>query len=223
VKLSNMQGPDGRVQTKRLPALSPEGIEQAIAALNQGEVIAFPTDTVYGVGAHAFQAQAVARLYAIKERPSNVPIPLLLPDVSALDSVCIHVPPLAWRIAERFWPGGLSLVLYRAPVVPGVVTAGRDTLAVRVPQHALVRDMCRRLGAPLAATSANLHGQPAPASADDVMRGLEGRIPLMLDGGLCPGGIASTLLDMTVSPPVLLRSGPITVEQLAAFVPLGSD
>jgi L-threonylcarbamoyladenylate synthase len=114
----------------------------------------------------------------------------------------------------------LSLVLYRAPVVPDVVTAGRDTLAVRVPQHALVRDICRRLGAPLAATSANLHGQPAPANADDVMRGLVGRISLLLDGGECPGGVASTLLDMTVSPPVLLRAGPVTAEQLAAFVPV---
>lgn len=218
--MTNIEEPDWNIRTQCLPARAPGVIDQAVAALHRGEVIAFPTDTVYGVGAHAFQAQAVAQLYAVKERPIAMPIPLLLPDISALNTVCVHVPPLAWRIAERFWPGGLSLVLYRAPVVPDVITAGRDTLAVRVPQHALVRDICRRLDAPLAATSANLHGQPAPANADDVMRGLVGRISLLLDGGECPGGVASTLLDMTVSPPVLLRAGPVTAEQLAAFVPV---
>lgn len=220
VILSNTNDSDWNIQTQRLSARAPGAIDQAVAALSRGEVVAFPTDTVYGVGAHAFQGQAVAHLYAIKERPAAMPIPLLLPDVAALTSVCVDVPAQAWHIAQHFWPGALSLVLYRATIVPNVVTAGRDTLAVRVPQHALVREICRRLGAPLAATSANLHGRPAPATPDQVLAGLGGRIPLLLDEGACSGGVASTLLDMTVWPPAILRPGPITAEQLAAFVPV---
>jgi L-threonylcarbamoyladenylate synthase len=184
-------------------------------------LVAFPTDTVYGLGAHAFQPTAVARLYAVKERPARLPIPLLLPDPAALPDVCTDIPPLVWQLAERFWPGGLSLVLRRVSRVPDAVTAGGPTVAVRVPDHPLVRELCRRLGAPLAATSANRHSQPPPATASEVEAALAGRIPLILDGGTCPGGVASTVLDLTVSPPVILRPGPITTEQLAALVPFG--
>jgi L-threonylcarbamoyladenylate synthase len=146
-------------------------------------------------------------------------IPLLLPDPVMMEAVCRDIHPLAWQIAERFWPGGLSLVLYRAPNVPDGVTAGRPTVAVRVPDHPLVRELCCQLGAPLAATSANRHGQPAPVTADEAIAELGGRVPLLLDGGPCPGGVASTVLDLTVSPPAILRPGPVTAEQLVAAVP----
>jgi L-threonylcarbamoyladenylate synthase len=206
--------------TVRLPALAPQTLEQAVDLLRQGQVIAFPTDTVYGVGAHAFQPEAVARLYTIKDRPARLAIPVLLPDIEAMRDVCIDIPPVAWDLAARFWPGGLSLVLRRAPIIPDAVTAGGPTVAVRVPDHALVRELCHRLAAPLAATSANRHGQPAPVEAGEVEAALSGWIPLILDGGPCPGGVASTVLDLTVSPPAILRPGPITAEQLAAVVPL---
>jgi L-threonylcarbamoyladenylate synthase len=127
---------------------------------------------------------------------------------------------MAWQLTERFWPGGLSLVLYRAALVPDVVTAGRPTVAVRVPDQPLVWDLCRRLGAPLAATSANRHRRPAPVTASEVAADLQGRIPLILDGGTCPGGVASTILDLTVSPPTILRPGPIRPEQLAEVIQL---
>ena len=208
------------VTTVRLPAEAPGAVDRAVETLLRGEVIAFPTDTVYGIGAHAFLPQAVAQLYAVKERPGGMAIPLLLSGAEALPLVCVDIPALAWEIAGRFWPGALSLVLRRTPAVPDAVTAGGPTVAVRVPDHPLVRELCRRLGAPLAATSANRHGWPPPVAAGEVQAALAGRIPLILDGGPCPGGVASTLLDLTVSPPAILRPGPVTADQLAPFIPL---
>ncbi len=195
----------------------------AVAILRLGGVIAFPTDTVYGVGAHAFLPKAVARLYTVKQRPVSEPIPLLLPSSDALQAVCTGISPVAWQLAERFWPGGLSLVLKRSPAVPDVVVAGGQTVAVRIPDHPLIVELCERLGAPLAATSANRHGRPAPVTAGEVKRELEGRIPLILDGGRCPGGMASTILDLTVHPPMILRAGPVTAEQLSAWVSQARD
>jgi L-threonylcarbamoyladenylate synthase len=209
-----------RMETVCLTAQDPAAVDRAVEALRGGELVAFATDTVYGLGAHGLAPEAIAHLYGVKGRPVNLAIPLLLPDAEALESVCVAIPPVAWRIAERFWPGGLSLVLHRAPVVPAIVTAGGSTVAVRVPDHRLVRELCRRLDAPLAATSANRHGQPAAITAAGVQAALGGRIPLILDGGTCPGGVASTLLDLTVSPPAILRPGPVTAEQLAAVVPV---
>jgi L-threonylcarbamoyladenylate synthase len=206
------------IQTQILPAGGEGAIEQAVDLLGRGHPVAFPTDTVYGLGAHALLPRAVAHLYTVKERPPRLAIPLLLDDASTIDRVCVDIPQLAWDLAERFWPGALSLILRRAAVVPGVVTSGGATVAVRVPDHALVREICRRLGAPLAATSANLHGRPDPATADDVFASLAGRIPLILDGGRCPGGEPSTLLDLTVTPPVILRPGPITADELSGFL-----
>jgi len=206
------------LKTARLDAHEPEALDRAVEMLRRGEVIAFPTDTVYGVGAHAFLPEAVAHLYDVKARPSSMPIPLLLPDSAAMERVCVDIPPLAWQLAGYFWPGGLSLILRRAPSVPDVVTAGGPTVAVRVPDRPLIRELCRRLDAPLAATSANLHGQPPPLTAADVAQNLGGRIPLILDGGLCPGGVASTVLDLTISPPAILRPGPVTAEQLAQMI-----
>ena len=208
------------VETVCLSAGAPGAFDRAVAALRRGEPVAFPTDTVYGVGAHAFSPEAVQRLYLVKERPAHLPIPVLLPDARVMETVCADVPPLAWEVAARFWPGGLSLVLRRAPMLPDAVTAGGPTVAVRVPDHPLVRELCRCLGAPLAATSANLHGWPDPILAAEVQAALGGRISLILDGGPCAGGVASTVLDLTVSPPLILRRGPVTAEQLATILSL---
>ena len=207
-----------KMRTIRLDIQSPDILKQAVGLLRQGELVAFPTDTVYGIGAHAFLEEAVARLYQAKERPADQPVALLLPDAAAMEAVCTNIPPLAWQIAERFWPGGLSLVLARSEAVPDRVTAGGPTVAVRVPDHPLVCALCRELGAPLAASSANCHGQPPPVTADEVEAALAGRVSLILDGGRCQGGVASTILDLTVSPPAILRRGPITAEQLASIL-----
>lgn len=204
-------------ETVWLSAGAPDAVPRAVDLLQMGQVIAFPTDTVYGVGAHALQPVAVARLYRLKERPPHLAIPLLLADAQEMARVCQDVPPLAWVLARHFWPGGLTLVLRRAPKVPNTVTAGGPTVAVRVPDHLLVRQICDRLGAPLAATSANLHGQPPPVHADGVYSAFGRQLPLLIDGGPCPGGIASTVLDLTVSPPAILRPGPIAAAQLAPY------
>lgn len=215
--------PISHTQTYLLNIESAGALERAVSMLQDGQPICFPTDTVYGIGVHAFQPAAVEGLYTIKGRPRDLPIPLLLPDAALLERTCIAVPPAAWRLAECFWPGGLSLVLRRSMAVPDVVTAGGATVAVRVPDHAWVRALCRQLGAPLAATSANLHGQPSPTSAEEVRDTMGGRVPLILDGGACRGGVASTVLDLTVTPPAILRPGPIRARQLAKVVRLRAD
>jgi L-threonylcarbamoyladenylate synthase len=179
-------------------------------------VIAFPTDTVYGIGAHGLFPAAVERLYAVKERPRDKAIPLLLPGVDALSQVVSSVPDAAYALAARFWPGALTLVLHRGPRVPDAVTSGGDTVAVRVPDHPVTEALLDGLGAPLAATSANLSGQPAPDSADGVLAQLAGRIDLLLDGGTCPGGVASTVVDLTVNPFRVLRLGGISEQQILA-------
>ncbi|HSJ54664.1 MAG TPA: L-threonylcarbamoyladenylate synthase [Anaerolineae bacterium] len=203
-------------ETLCLGADAPTAVDRAVELLQGGEAIAFPTDTVYGLGAHAFLPHGVARLYAVKDRPGRKAIPLLLPDPEAMHLVCVAIPDLAWELARRFWPGGLTLVLQRSARVPDLVTAGGPTVAVRVPDQELVRRICRQLGAPLATTSANRHGAPDALTAAQVLEGLAGRIPLVLDGGPVRGGVASTVLDLTVSPPALLRSGPVTAATLAA-------
>ena len=210
-----MQNPTNHpIQTVCLAIDAPGALSLAERVLRRGHLVAFPTDTVYGVGAHAFLPQAVAQLYQVKGRPAQLPIPLLLPDAAAMATICADIPSLAWDLAEHFWPGGLSLVLHRSPRVPDAVTTGGDTVAVRVPDQPFVRELCHLLEAPLAATSANRHGRPSPILADEVRASLGGRIHLLLDGGPCPGGTASTVLDLTRSPPAILRSGPVTAEEL---------
>ncbi|MDH7485040.1 MAG: L-threonylcarbamoyladenylate synthase [Anaerolineae bacterium] len=202
------------MNTAIIPADHPEAVEKAVEVLRRGGLVAFPTDTVYGVGAPAFDAQAVTRLYQAKERPGDKAIPLLLADVADLPAVVESIPLLAERLAARFWPGPLTLVLRKRPVVPDVVTAGGDSVAVRVPDHPVARGLIAALGAPLAATSANRSGQPDPVTAEEVLTQLGGRVDLILDGGPCPGGVPSTVLDLTVSPPAVLRPGPVSAEEI---------
>lgn len=191
-------------------------VEQAARLLQAGELVAFPTDTVYGVGAIAWDAVAVGKLYTAKLRPADRAIPILLADPEELLLVARDPSSLILQIAARFWPGPLTLVLPRSPRVPDEVTAGGDTVAVRIPDHALARALIRAAGAPLATTSANLSGQPSPVTAADVAAQLSGRVALILDGGPCPGGVPSTIVDLAGVTPRLLRAGPITLEQISA-------
>lgn len=211
------------MRTTLLKLELPDAVECAARLLRMGDPVCFPTDTVYGIGVDASQPQAVERLYEIKERPLRLPIPLLLWDVTLLETVCTDVPPMAWKLAMSFWPGGLSLVLRRSAAVPDVVTSGGPTVAVRVPDHKWVRELCRELDAPLAATSANLHGGPSPVTADDVRNALGGKVPLIIDGGPCAGGVASTVLDLTVTPPALLRAGAVGLQELGQVADLQLD
>ncbi len=217
------EAPERTLDTVCTEIESRGALERALALLEEGEPVAFPTDTVYGIGVHAFQPGAVERLYELKGRPSHLPIPLLLSDAVAMRSTCVDIPSVAWQLATRFWPGALTLVLRRAPTVPDIVTSGGETVAVRVPDHSRVRELCGALAAPLAATSANRHGEPPPITAKEVKVAFEGRISLILDGGRCQGGMASTVLDLTVSPPAIVRQGPISARQLEGIGGLWSD
>jgi len=196
-----------------------EIIRRAQRLLQSGQVVAFPTDTVYGVGAHAFQPEAVAALYAVKNRPTTKAIPILVAQNEDMARVARRVPAVAWELVERFWPGGLTLVLPRAEKVPSIVTAGGDTVAIRCPNHPIPLALANAIGAPLAATSANLSGQPSPTTARQVVEQLAGRVPLIIDGGLCPGGVPSTVVDLSLSPPRLLREGAIPAEALCDLLP----
>lgn len=193
----------------------PELLRRAVALLRQGALVAFPTDTVYGVAALVWDVTAVGRLYTVKQRPADKAIPVLLADLADLAQVSRGLPSAAWRLAERFWPGPLTLVVPRAERIPDVVTAGGDSVAVRIPDHALARDLIRRSGAPLATTSANLAGAADCVTADQVAAQLGDRVALILDGGRCPGGVPSTVVDLTGAEPVVLREGPISAAHIA--------
>ncbi|MGA9350143.1 MAG: L-threonylcarbamoyladenylate synthase [Anaerolineae bacterium] len=203
------------METKVLPVRN-EAIAVAARILAGGGLVAFPTDTVYGVGAHAFQPDAVERIYAAKIRPRDKAIPILLAQPDDLVLVAEGITETAWLLAERFWPGGLTLVLPKKANVPDVVSAGGPTVAVRVPDHPVPLALIAALGAPLAATSANLSGHPSPVTAQEVQAELGGRIELILDGGQCPGGVPSTVLDVTTDPPAILRAGAIGVQETEA-------
>lgn len=202
------------MKTHVVSADRPGALAQAAAVLRAGGLVAFPTDTVYGVGAHALLPEAVARLYTAKVRPEGKAIPLLLADAADIERVSLDLPPLASRLIAAFWPGALTLVVPRSAWLPDIVTAGGPTVAVRLPDHPAPRALARALGAPLAATSANLSGQAEATTAAEVLAQLDGRIELLLDGGVCAGGVASTVLDLTVHPPAILRAGALDLAQL---------
>lgn len=188
-------------------------LARSAALLRAGELVAFPTDTVYGLAAILSNPGAIARLYVAKARPPERAIPILLADPADLDRVAMGISPTVRRLVERFWPGGLTLIVPKGPTVPDQASPG-PTVAVRVPDLALTRQLIATVGRPLAATSANLSGQPNPCTADEVLTQLSGRIAAVLDGGPCPGGVPSTILDCTVEPPRLIREGAISRAEL---------
>jgi L-threonylcarbamoyladenylate synthase len=191
-------------------------VERAAALLRAGEVVALPTETVYGLAANALDARAVEKLYAIKGRPAHNPIIVHGAGVEMLRACVSAWPDLADRLAAAFWPGPLTLVLPRAPVIPDIVTAGGPTVGVRWPDHPLIQAVIRACGVPLAAPSANLSSQISPTTAAHVRRSLGRRIALIVDGGPARVGIESTVLDLTLSPPRVLRPGMIHAESLMA-------
>ncbi|MCB1747267.1 MAG: threonylcarbamoyl-AMP synthase [Gammaproteobacteria bacterium] len=192
-------------------------VATAADALRAGKLVAFATETVYGLGANALDASAVARIFAAKERPLFDPLIVHLAAREAIGEVCNAVPPLAERLIEAFWPGPLTLVLPRRDVVPDLVTAGLPDVAVRVPDHALARALIARAGVPVAAPSANLFGRVSPTTAAHVMEQLDGRIEVVLDGGPCRVGVESTIVAFDAGErPRVLRYGGIAVEALEA-------
>ena len=191
-----------------------EQIERGISILRQGGLVAYPTDTVYGLGACANLPQAVERIYKVKERPRNMPLPLLLADVSQITRVAELVPPVAWLLIHSFLPGALTIVLPKSNSVPDIITAGGTTIAVRIPAHPVPVALIEGLGTPIVGTSANLSGMPSPLTADEVYSQLGDKIDWIIDGGRCPGGRESTIVDVTGEVPVVLREGAISRAEL---------
>ena len=203
---------------KVMPAKLPQGIQQqvvkGISILRKGGIVAFPSDTVYGLGAGANLHQAVERIYQLKGRPRGMALPLLLAHISQIDEVAESVPPIAWLLARRFLPGALTLVLPRSGSVPDIITGGGMTVAVRVPAHPIPVALVDGLGMPIVGTSTNLSGKPSALTAGEAYSQFGDKIDLVVDGGRCPGGRESTVVDVTGERPVVLREGAISYDKL---------
>jgi L-threonylcarbamoyladenylate synthase len=199
--------------------LDPEALREAAALLRRGGLVAFPTETVYGLGAHALDPAAVAAIFEAKGRPSTDPLIVHLAAAAHLSDVCVDIPPDAFRLADAFWPGPLTILLPKATQVPDVVTAGLATVGVRVPAHAVAQALLRAARVPIAAPSANRFSRPSPTRAEHVLADLSGAIDMVIDAGPTTVGVESTIVDLTVSPALIRRPGGITVDQLARVIP----
>ena len=199
------------MKTEIIPASE---IQTALKILQRGGIVAFPTDTVYGLGALAFDNAAIESIYTAKDRPIEKAISILIGDLIDLDQVAVDIPDMALHFAARFWPGPLTCVIPKKQTLPSAVSA-TPTVAVRIPDHPDARTLLRAAG-PMAVTSANISGGASPSTAQEVYDQLKGRIPLILDGGKTQGGIPSTLVDCTGEKPVVLREGPISLSELMA-------
>ena len=218
--LDVFQFPFRRMNTEILsthsPALFTAAVKYAAELLHAGEVVALPTETVYGLAANALDEKAVAKIFQIKGRPANNPIIVHVAGNEMAERCVANWPELADKLSRSFWPGPLTLVLPRATKIPEIVTAGGPTVGIRWPGHPFIQAVIRKCGFPLAAPSANLSSRVSPTNAEHVRAQLGGKIPLIVDGGQSQFGIESTVLDLTVSPPRILRPGMIHAESLAA-------
>ena len=197
-------------------------IQVAVEILKNGGVVAIPTDTLYGLAASAFDEAAVHRVFRLKRRSPSQPLPLLLADPDDVERFAIEIPDAVWPLAERFWPGPLTLVLRRGEAIPDAVCAGRDTVALRVPDHDVPRSIARSLGAPLTGTSANRSGGPGLTTASAVRDQFSGEVDLVIDGGSALDGRPSTVLDLSSGRPRILRHGAVAAAKIAELcgVPL---
>ncbi len=190
-------------------------LKTAAEILKNGGLAAVPTETVYGLAANGLDPEAVEKLYEVKRRPPKKPINLLVPDMSAVEALCRELPREAYLLAERFWPGPLTMILKKAPLVPDIVTAGGDTVGVRCPDHPLTLELLRLCALPLAAPSANPHGMPSPKNLSSVLAYFDGRIECAVDGGDCSVGVESTIVDLSGVGWRILRQGGLPGEAIA--------
>ncbi|MBR6653144.1 MAG: threonylcarbamoyl-AMP synthase [Oscillospiraceae bacterium] len=189
-------------------------LQRAADIISSGGLVAIPTETVYGLGASALIDEAVAKIFEVKGRPQDNPLIIHVHGAEALEKWCSEVPEEAYTLAEKFWPGPLTMVLKKKPCVPDRVTAGMDTVGVRCPDHPATLRIIELAGVPIAAPSANISGKPSPTTAQHVRHDIDGMVEAIVDGGDCRVGLESTIIDLSVSPPRLLRPGGVSIEQL---------
>ena len=200
-------------------ASDPLAIPEALWALRDGLVVVLPTDTVYGVGCDLWQPEAIENLYRAKQRPKRLPIPVLVSSPDHVREVATDTSPLFQLVAQRFWPGGLTVILPRRPYVPDVLCSGGDTIAVRMPDDSFALRLIAEMGGALAVTSANLSGLPEAITVEEALADLDGHIAVAIDGGKCPGGVASSIVDLVSDPPALLREGSIGAGAIQEVLP----
>ena len=201
----------------RLISSDESSLALASDLLHAGQLVAFPTETVYGLGANALDPNAVLSIFAAKGRPADNPLIVHIWHPSQLESLC-KIPPHAEELMDAFWPGPLTLLFERLPVIPDVVTAGLPTVAVRMPSHPVAAALLKKSNLPVAAPSANSSGRPSPTSAVHVLEDMNGKIPLILDGGSCDIGLESTVVDLCHGDPCILRPGGVTQEMLESVL-----
>lgn len=199
------------METKRL---TPADAAAAARVIIAGGLLGIPTETVYGLGANGLDAAAVGAIFAAKGRPQDNPLILHVPDAGWLERYCTDVSPVAYALADQFWPGPLTMILRRKPLVPDAVTAGLDTVGMRCPDCAVTREIIARADVPVAAPSGNASGRPSPTTAAAMLEDMDGKIDAIVDAGPCQVGVESTIVDLTVTPPRLLRPGGVTLEEL---------
>ncbi|OYT64619.1 threonylcarbamoyl-AMP synthase [Candidatus Bathyarchaeota archaeon ex4484_205] len=197
---------------------SRERIRDAAKIIREGGLVAFPTETVYGLGADALNESAVRKIFEVKQRPMDDPIIVHISRDNTLQLLAAEVPEVTFKLVKKFWPGPLTLVLKKSKIVPAVVTAGLDTVAVRMPSNKIAHMLIEEADVPIAAPSANLFGKPSPTTAEHVRQDLYGKIDMIIDGGQTEIGVESTVLDLTVSPPMILRPGGVTHEELESIL-----
>ena len=200
------------MKTEIISANASNAIPKAIHILRSGGLVAFPTDTVYGLGAPAFDGRAIESIYIAKDRPIEKAIPILIADIDDMEKVGVDIPNIAYKLAARFWPGPLTCVIPKKLTLPEAVSA-TNTIGVRVPDHEFAQALLRAAG-PMAVTSANISGQQSPSTAEDVFNQLNGKIELIIDGGKTQNGVPSTVVDCTGKQPVILRQGDISLQEL---------
>lgn len=196
------------------PESDPNAVRDAAAILRRGGLLGIPTETVYGLGADALNEDAVSRIFLAKGRPQDNPLIIHVPDASWLESYCRDVPPAAYQLAERFWPGPLTMILPRRDIVPLQTTGGLETVGVRCPNHPVTLAIIEAAGVPIAAPSGNTSGRPSPTTAAHMIEDMDGKIDGIVDGGPCTVGVESTIIDLTMTPPRLLRPGGLPLESL---------
>lgn len=194
-------------------------INQAGEIIRQGGLVAFPTETVYGLGADALNEEAAAKIYAAKGRPSDNPLIAHIADLEMLKPLVEEIPPVAEKLMDAFWPGPMTLIFNKSNLVPKDTTGGLDTVAVRYPNHPIAQALIKAAGVSIAAPSANLSGKPSPTLGEHVIDDMDGRIDMIIDGGMVGMGLESTIIDVTVNPPMILRPGFITYEMVKEIVP----